>query len=185
VDDGLTRAGTTAGTVLTISGHTPVISPTAWIAPTAVLIGEVYVREGASVWFGAIARGDIERIDIGRGAVVQDGVILHTDAGHPLEIGAEAVIGHAAIVHGCRVESGCLIGMGATNLTGALIATGSIVAAGAVVLEGFEVPAQTLVAGVPARIVGNADSSLAKAAADRYSVRARLYAKALEHQPEQ
>lgn len=140
------------GMELVIDGIAPDVAPDAWVAPTAVLAGRVRIAAAASVFYGAVLRGDSEQIEIGAGSNVQDGAVLHADPGHPAVIGAGVSIGHGAVVHGARVEDGSLIGMHATVLNGAVIGAGSLVAAGAVVLEGTVVPPGSLVAGVPAKV---------------------------------
>jgi carbonic anhydrase/acetyltransferase-like protein (isoleucine patch superfamily) len=102
-----------------LDGIRPQIDPTAWVAPTAVLIGNVIVEAGANIWFGAVLRGDNEPIVVGAGSNVQENAVLHTDMGFPLTIGANCTIGHKAMLHGCTIEAGSLIGMGATLLNGA------------------------------------------------------------------
>lgn len=133
-------------------GVSPEVHPGAWVAPTATLVGRVTLAEGASVFYGAVLRGDMDPITVGPRSNIQDGCVLHTDPGQPLTVGADVSVGHAAVLHGCTVEDGCLIGMGATVLNGARVGRGSLVAAGAVVPEGMEVPPGSLVAGVPAKV---------------------------------
>ena len=123
-------------------GKRPTVAPDAFIAPTAVLIGDVTVRSGASVWFGSVLRGDMDRIEIGEGSNVQDNCTIHTDTGEPTIIGPECTIGHGAIVHSSVVERNVLIGSAAV-----------LVGAGAVLPERFAAPARSLVLGVPARVV--------------------------------
>jgi carbonic anhydrase/acetyltransferase-like protein (isoleucine patch superfamily) len=131
---------------------TPDVDPTAFVAPTATLIGDVTVAGHAGILFGAILRGDTARISVGEGSNLQDNVVVHADPGFPASIGARVSVGHAAVVHGCTIEDDCLIGMNSTVMNGAVIGTGSLVAAGAVVLEGTVVPPRSLVAGVPAKV---------------------------------
>ncbi len=135
-------------------GIRPQIHPEAWIAPTAVLIGRVEVRRGASIWWGAVLRGDNEPIIVGEDSNVQDGCVLHTDPGFPLEIGPGVTVGHQAMLHGCTIEEGALIGIGAVVLNGARIGRESLVGAKALVPEGREIPPRSLVMGIPARIRG-------------------------------
>ena len=130
----------------------PDVDPSAWVAPTAVLVGRVRLGAGASAWYGAVLRGDGDDIGIGAGSNVQDGAVLHADPGFPVSVGNGVVIGHGAVVHGCTVEDGVLVGMGSTVLNGVRIGAGSLVAAGAVLLEGTQVPPGSMVAGVPARV---------------------------------
>jgi carbonic anhydrase/acetyltransferase-like protein (isoleucine patch superfamily) len=129
----------------------PEISPSAWVAPGAYVVGDVHLGEESSVWYGAVLRGDTEPIRIGSRTNIQDGCVLHADPGYPAIVGDECVIGHNAIVHGCEIGDRCLIGMGATVLNGARIGEGSIVAAGALVPEGKEYPPRSLIVGIPAK----------------------------------
>lgn len=138
--------------IVPMEGRTPRVDPSAWTAPTAVLVGDVEVGEQASVWYGAVVRSEYEPIRIGARSNVQDGCVLHVDPGRPLTIGRGVSVGHAAVLHGCVVEDDVLVGMSATVLNGARIGAGSMVAAGAVVLEGTVVPPGSLVAGVPAKV---------------------------------
>jgi carbonic anhydrase/acetyltransferase-like protein (isoleucine patch superfamily) len=123
-----------------------------WIAPNAVVLGEVILKKNASVWFGAVARGDNDPITIGENSNVQDGAILHTDAGVPLTIGSGVTIGHRAMLHGCTVGDESLIGIGAVVLNRARIGKSSIVGAGALVPEGKSFPDGVLLIGSPARV---------------------------------
>ncbi len=130
----------------------PKIDPTAWVAPGAVLVGDVRIAARASVWYGCVLRGDIVHIEVGEDSNIQDGCVLHIDFGMPCAVGRRVTVGHNAVIHGATVGDGCLVGMGATVLSGAKIGEGSIVAAGAVVKECMEVPPGTIVAGVPAKV---------------------------------
>jgi carbonic anhydrase/acetyltransferase-like protein (isoleucine patch superfamily) len=133
-------------------GHTPQIAATAYIDPAAVIIGDVAIGEHASVWPGAIIRGDVHWIRIGARTNIQDGSVLHVMGDdHPLSIGDGVTVGHGVILHGCTVESRCLIGMGSIILNGAKIGTGSIVAAGTLVAEGAVVPPGSLFMGHPGK----------------------------------
>ncbi|MFI5686983.1 gamma carbonic anhydrase family protein [Streptomyces sp. NPDC051636] len=138
--------------IVGIGGREPKVDPQAFVAPTASLIGDVTVEAGASVWYGAVVRGDVERITVRADANVQDNVTLHADPGFPVSVGERVSIGHNAVVHGATVEDDCLIGMGATVLNGAVIGAGSLVAAQALVPQGMVVPPGSLVAGVPAKV---------------------------------
>lgn len=142
-----------------LDGIRPQIDETAWVAPTAVLIGNVIVEAGANIWFGAVLRGDNEPITVGAGSNVQENAVLHTDMGFPLTIGANCTIGHKAMLHGCTIEAGSLIGMGATLLNGAKIGTGSLVGACALVTEGKEIAPGSLVMGAPAKVVRDLDAA--------------------------
>ncbi|MFF7489694.1 gamma carbonic anhydrase family protein [Streptomyces luteogriseus] len=135
-----------------IGGREPEIDPTAFVAPTASVIGGVTLGAGASVWYGAVVRGDVEAISVGASSNVQDNCTLHADPGFPVNVGERVSIGHNAVVHGATVEDDCLIGMGATVLNGAVIGAGSLVAAQALVPQGMVVPPGSLVAGVPAKV---------------------------------
>ncbi len=131
----------------------PVIAPSAWVHPTAVIIGDVTLGADVSVWPGAVLRGDRDAIVIGAGSNVQDGAVLHCDPGQPCVVGERVTIGHRAVVHACTVEDGALIGIGAVVLSRAVIGRGTLVAAGAVVGEGKVMPPDVLVAGVPAKVL--------------------------------
>lgn len=139
-------------TILEFGGQTPRIDPGAWVAPTATVIGDVELYPESSVFYGAVLRGDRDRIVLGAGSNLQDNVVVHGDPGSPALIGAGVSVGHSAVIHGCTVEDDCLIGMHATVMNGAIIGAGSLVAAGALVLEGTVVPPRSLVAGVPAKV---------------------------------
>ncbi|MFD3586949.1 gamma carbonic anhydrase family protein [Streptomyces sp. NPDC058683] len=138
--------------IVGIGGREPKIEDDVFVAPTASVIGDVTLKAGASVWYGAVVRGDTEKITVGAQANVQDNVTLHADPGFPVSVGERVSIGHNAVVHGATVEDDCLIGMGATVLNGAVIGAGSLVAAQALVPQGMVVPAGSLVAGVPAKV---------------------------------
>jgi carbonic anhydrase/acetyltransferase-like protein (isoleucine patch superfamily) len=131
----------------------PVIHETSYIAPTATIIGRVELGARVSVWFNAILRGDINSISVGNETNIQDGCILHVTNVHPVVLAERITVGHGVIVHGCTVESNCLIGMGSILLDGAIIGAGSIVAAGAIVSPEAKIPANSLVMGVPAKVV--------------------------------
>ena len=162
-----------------------------FIAPTAVLVGDVVVGPEVGIWFGVVARGDIETITIGARSNVQENCVLHTDTGYPLVIGANVTIGHSAIVHGCTIGDNTLIGMGATVLNGAVIGKNCLIGANALVTEGKVIPDNSLVMGAPAKVVREIDAAgeagLA-ASADRYVANARRFAAGMrpvdEHGPE-
>ena len=134
------------------SNRAPHVHPTVFVASDAQLIGDVYLGEGTSIWFGAILRGDINYIRIGGRSNIQDGCLLHVTEGDPVVVGDEVTVGHGAILHGCRVGGRSLVGMGAVILDGAQIEEGSIVAAGALVREGQRFPSRSLIAGLPAKV---------------------------------
>lgn len=129
----------------------PRIHPSAYVAPGAHVIGDVTIGPGASVWPGAVLRGDLAPIRIGKDSNVQDNAVLHVDTGVPCVVGDRVVIGHQATVHGCRVEDGALIGIGARVLNRAVVRRGALVGAGALVREDSEVPAGMLAVGLPAK----------------------------------
>jgi carbonic anhydrase/acetyltransferase-like protein (isoleucine patch superfamily) len=141
--------------ILTYGNISPQIDGSAWIAPTAVIIGETVIAALATVLFQCVLRGDINRVEVGAGSNIQDLSMLHVADEWPCIVGCDVTVGHCALLHGCVVEDGCLIGMGARVLNGAIIGRGSIVAAGAVVQEGMHVPPGSLVAGVPAVVKGS------------------------------
>jgi carbonic anhydrase/acetyltransferase-like protein (isoleucine patch superfamily) len=128
----------------------PTVHPDAWVADSAVLIGDVQLAAGASLWPTAVARGDVCAICIGEGSNVQDGAVLHGDPGQPVTIGADVTIGHRAVVHGATLEDGCLVGIGAIVLNGVTVGAGALVAAGSVVTK--NVPPRALVMGAPAQV---------------------------------
>jgi carbonic anhydrase/acetyltransferase-like protein (isoleucine patch superfamily) len=129
-----------------------------WVAPGAMVMGSVEIGAGASVWFGAVIRGDNDLIVLGAGCNIQDNSVLHTDAGFPMHIGADVTVGHRAILHGCIVGEGSLIGMGATLLNGSVIGKGCLIGAGALVPEGKIIPDGSLVLGMPGKVVRQLDS---------------------------
>jgi len=137
-------------------GRSPQVHPTAFIAPTAVLIGDVRVAEGASVWFGCVLRADMDRIEIGARSNVQDNSTIHTDENEPTLIGEDVTIGHNALVHSSVVERNVLIGQAAVLSGANTVGSGTIVGAGAVVPAGMKVPGRSLVVGVPAKVVRDA-----------------------------
>ncbi len=124
-----------------------------WIAPNAVLIGRVILKKNASVWFGATLRGDNEPITVGENSNVQDGSVLHTDAGTPLVIGANVTVGHLAMLHGCTIGDNSLIGIGAVVLNGARVGRNCLIGAKALIPEGKEIPDNSLVVGAPGRVL--------------------------------
>jgi carbonic anhydrase/acetyltransferase-like protein (isoleucine patch superfamily) len=132
----------------------------AWIAPGAVLVGEVSVAEEASIWYGCVLRGDLEPVRVGRETNVQDLTVVHVDDDLPAIIGERVTIAHRCVIHGCVIDDDTLIGIGAVLLSGCHIGRGSLVAAGAVVREGMVVPSGKVVAGVPAEIRGDVDDVL-------------------------
>jgi carbonic anhydrase/acetyltransferase-like protein (isoleucine patch superfamily) len=154
-----------------------------WIAPTATLIGKVRLKPNASIWFGAVLRGDNEWIELGERSQIQDNATLHTDPGFPLTIGPDCVIGHNVILHGCTIGANSLVGTGAIVLNGARIGDNSLVGAGALITEGKSFPERSLIVGAPARAVRSLDHEAIKgiaAGADIYVRRFKQYAKELK-----
>jgi carbonic anhydrase/acetyltransferase-like protein (isoleucine patch superfamily) len=132
---------------------TPDVHPTAWVAESAQVMGRVSLAENASVWYGAVLRGDNDSISVGRNSNVQDGSVLHTDHGSPLVIGDDVTIGHQVMLHGCTVGDCSLIGIGSVVMNGARIGRNCIVGAGALVTEGKQFPDGVLIVGAPAKVV--------------------------------
>ena len=135
-------------------GRAPQVSPEAWIAPTATLVGDVTVEAEASVWYGAVLRADFGPIIVRRGANIQDGSVLHGGEDPVTEVGEGATIGHLCVVHGCVIGAEALVGNGATVLDGAVIGSRALIAAGATVPPGLVVPDGMIAVGVPARVAG-------------------------------
>lgn len=167
-----------------LDGQAPELPPNNdyFIADTAALIGRVRVHPGASVWFGVVARGDNEWIEIGPRANVQDNSVMHTDPGYPLVIGADCTIGHNVILHGCSIGERSLIGMGAVVMNGVKIGRACIVGAGAVITEGKEFPDGSLIVGAPAKVIRALDAKaidFLPVSAQRYADNGRRYAKGL------
>jgi carbonic anhydrase/acetyltransferase-like protein (isoleucine patch superfamily) len=161
--------------------------PDSWAAPTATLIGKVRLQAGASVWFGAVLRGDNELIDIGPDSNVQDGTVMHTDMGWPLTLGKGVTIGHNAMLHGCTVGDYSLIGINAVILNGARIGKHCIIGANALIGEGKEIPDGSLVMGSPGKVVRElteAQKKMLEASAAHYVHNAQRYARELAPQDE-
>ena len=131
----------------------PAIAATAWVADSAQVIGNVELGEGASVWFGAILRGDNELLRIGKGTNIQDGTVVHSDHGFPVTLGDNVTVGHQVMLHGCTVGDGSLIGIQAVVLNGAKIGRNCLVGAGSLVTEGKEFPDGSMIMGTPAKVV--------------------------------
>jgi carbonic anhydrase/acetyltransferase-like protein (isoleucine patch superfamily) len=154
------------------------IHSSAFIAPGAAVMGDVTLGPDASVWYGAVVRGDLAPIVIGAETNLQDGTIVHVDEGVPCTVGRRVGVGHRVILHGCVIEERCLIGMGSILLNHVRIGSGSVVAAGAVIPEGMQVPAGSVVMGVPGRIVRKVDAALAErieATWSHYVAQARVH----------
>ncbi len=170
--------------IYALDGVTPVLPPPGrfWIAETAVLIGDVELGEDVGVWFGAVLRGDNERLTVGARSNIQEGVTMHTDAGLALRIGADCTVGHNAILHSCTIGDRSLIGMGAIVLNGAVIGKDCLVGAGALVTENKTFPDRSLIVGSPAKAVRSLDDATVarlKDSADRYVANWRRYAAGL------
>jgi len=156
----------------------PEIHETVYIAPGAIVIGQVRIMKNASIWFNTVVRGDTDLITIGEETNIQDLSVCHADPGKPLTIGNKVTIGHRCVVHGCTIENDCLIGMGAIVMNGATIGRGSIIAAGSVVLENTQIPPLSLVTGVPGKIKKTFENdiiALNHLPADVYTARAQDY----------
>jgi carbonic anhydrase/acetyltransferase-like protein (isoleucine patch superfamily) len=174
--------------LFSLNGHKPDLaeSGTCYVAETAVLIGKVRIKAGASVWFGAVLRGDNEWIEIGERSNVQDNCTFHTDPGFPLVVGRGSTIGHNVILHGCTIGEGTLIGMGAIIMNGAQVGRNCIVGAGALITEKTVIPDNALVVGSPARKIRDNDEAALKmvaGAAEIYFQRWQEYAAQLKRLP--
>ena len=153
-----------------------------WVAPNAVIIGDVTLDKNTSVWFNATLRGDIENIHIGEGSNVQDGCVLHTDPGCPLKVGKNVTIGHLVMLHGCTIGDNTLIGMGATILNGAQIGKNCLVGAGALITEGKSIPDGSMVLGMPGKVVKELDEDAINGllkSAENYQANAVRFMKSL------
>ena len=166
--------------IASVLGRAPVVPATAFVAPTAVVVGDVVLGDEASVWYGSVLRGDVGPIRIGARTNIQDGCILHTTRGrNGLTVGNEVTAGHRAILHGATIHDRCLIGMGAILLDDCEIGEETLVAAGSVVLEGTVVPARSFVAGIPGVVRGPIPPAVharLRESADGYVRLAREYA---------
>jgi len=166
-----------------LGGKRPQVHRDAYIAPTAILIGDVVIEAGASVWFGAVLRGDEAQIRVGEGSNVQDNAVIHVSKDLPTTIERNVTIGHSALLEGCVVEDGSLVGMGAIMLQRSRLGAGSLLAAGAVLREGSEIPPGHLAAGVPAIVkkpLGGSSDRWVGMAAQAYQNRAVLYREKLK-----
>jgi carbonic anhydrase/acetyltransferase-like protein (isoleucine patch superfamily) len=139
--------------IIAYKKFTPKIHAQTFIAPSAAVIGRVNIERKASIWFGAVLRGDINQIKVGTRSNIQDNAVVHVESNRACIINNDVTVGHQATIHACRIEEGCLIGIGARILNGAVVGRYSIVGAGAIVLEGMRVPPFSLVVGVPARVI--------------------------------
>ncbi|HZT56295.1 MAG TPA: gamma carbonic anhydrase family protein [Burkholderiaceae bacterium] len=163
--------------------HRPQLAAGAWVADSAQLIGRVELAEDASVWFGAVLRGDTELLKIGKGSNVQDGSVLHADLGYPLTLGENVTVGHQVMLHGCTVGDGSLIGIQAVVLNGAKIGRHCLVGAGALVTEGQTFPEGSLIIGAPAKVVRQLTPeqiARLRLSAEHYVANARRFAAGLK-----
>ena len=163
-------------TIVELDGVSPTIGEDVFLAPTAVLVGDVRVGDRANIWFGTVLRGDVSHIEIGPGCSIQDTAVIHCASDLPTVVGSDVVVGHGAMLEGCTIEDGALIGMGAIVLQHANVGAGAMVAAGAVVAERQQIAPRVLAAGVPARIIkrelsGSALSWTGRAAAHYQQLR--------------
>lgn len=163
--------------LIALGDKEPRVHPGAYVAPTAVLIGDVVVEDGASVWFGAVLRADYDRIVVGAGSCVQDNAVIHTNTNEPTLIGPNVTVGHLSLLEGCVLEEGVVVGMGSIVLNRARVGRRAMLAAGTVVREGQEIPAEVLAAGVPAEVKkplsGSAAEWIEMAAREYQSLRLR------------
>ena len=158
-------------TLFMLDGISPELDPDSWAAPSADVMGKVRLAKGGSIWFGAVLRGDNEWISIGEGSNVQDGCVLHTDMGAPLEIGRNCTVGHKAILHGCKIGEQSLIGMGVVVLNHAVIGARCLIGAHALIPEGKVIPDGSLVIGAPgkvARVLGEDEQARLLKSAEGY-----------------
>ena len=165
-----------------LDSHRPRLARGAWVADSAQVIGHVELAEDASIWFGAILRGDTELLSVGRGSNVQDGSVLHADTGYPVTLGEGVTVGHQVVLHGCTVGDGSLIGIGAVVLNGARIGKHCLVGAGALVTEGKEFAEGSMIIGSPARVVKQLTAEQIaglKRSAEHYVLNARRFAAGL------
>jgi carbonic anhydrase/acetyltransferase-like protein (isoleucine patch superfamily) len=161
-----------------LGDHAPEIDASSFVADSATVIGKVSLHANTTVWFGATLRGDNERITIGENSNVQEGTVMHTDMGYPLNVGKNVTIGHQVMLHGCTIGDGSLIGIQAVVLNGAKIGKNCLVGAGALVTEGKEFPDNSLIIGSPAKAVRTlteADADGMRAAAHSYVTRGQLF----------
>jgi carbonic anhydrase/acetyltransferase-like protein (isoleucine patch superfamily) len=159
------------------------VAADAFVAPTATLIGDVSLQPDSSIWFGAVLRGDIEQITIGRGSNIQDGSVCHTDPNNPCTVGDFVTVGHMAMLHGCEIGDGSLIGIGATLMNGSSVGKNCIVGAHALVTEGKKFPDNVVIMGAPAKVVRDItaeDRVALRANAERYVERAKRYKRELK-----
>ncbi len=170
--------------VFSLGGLAPTLPPTGeyWIAPGAVVLGNVILKPGASVWFGAVLRGDNDPITIGENTNIQDGSVLHTDVGSPLTIGRDVTVGHKVMLHGCTIGDETLIGIGSIILNGAKVGRNCLIGANCLITEGKEIPDGSLVMGSPGKVVRQLDEGafqMLRASAAHYVENWKRYAQDL------
>ena len=174
--------------IYTIDGVTPRLGNDVYVAPNATVIGDVDLGDEVSVWFGAVLRGDVERLTIGRRSNIQDNSVLHSDPGSPLTLGESVTVGHAVVLHGCTIGDGTLIGMGASILNDARIGRNCLVGANALITEGKEFADGMLIVGSPARAVRPLtpeELTRMEGSAGRYVERGKIYRKGLRQAKQQ
>lgn len=168
--------------IIAYNGKQPQIADDAFIAPNATIAGDVIIKSGANIWFGAVLRGDENQIIIGERSSIQDNVVIHCSAENPTIVGPDVTVGHSVVLEACHIEAGALIGMNATVLDGAVVGERALIAAGSVVRENQVIPADTLAAGVPAQIKGQMSAAAREhvaTATEVYQELAGKYQKAL------
>ncbi|MGY6531246.1 gamma carbonic anhydrase family protein [Glycocaulis sp.] len=168
--------------VYELDGIRPHIGEGVWVAPSASVIGRVKLSKNASVWFGAVIRGDVEDIEIGEDTNIQDGAVIHADPGKPTRLGKGITVGHQAMLHGCEIGDYSLVGIGATILNGAKIGKNCLIGAHALITEGKEIPDNSMVLGSPGKVVKTLEEGMGdifKASADHYVANAQRFAKGL------
>jgi carbonic anhydrase/acetyltransferase-like protein (isoleucine patch superfamily) len=168
--------------IIEYEGKRPQIAEDAFVAPTAVIAGDVIIKSGANIWFGAVLRGDENQIVIGERSSIQDNVVIHVSAENPTVVGPDVTIGHSVVLEACRIEAGALVGMNATVLDGAIVGARALIAAGSVVRENQVIPPNTLAAGVPAQLKGPMSEAAREhvaTATEVYQMLARNYKEAL------
>jgi carbonic anhydrase/acetyltransferase-like protein (isoleucine patch superfamily) len=164
--------------IYALGGQQAELAEGVFVAPSADIIGDVKLAAESSIWFGAVLRGDIETISIGRGSNIQDGTVCHTDPNNPCVVGEYVTVGHMAMLHGCDIGDGSLIGIGATLMNGSSVGKNCIVGAHALVTEGKSFPDNSVIMGAPAKLVRettDADRTAIRANSERYVERAKRY----------
>lgn len=164
--------------IFKLDDKAPNISDSGFVAPSASLIGEVVLKDQASVWFNCVIRADNDLIEVGERSNIQDGSVLHVDAGYPITIGSDVTVGHKVMLHGCTIGDGSLIGMNAVVLNGAKIGKGCLIGANALVTENTEIPDGSMVLGSPAKVVrqlSEKNQALLKKGAEHYTANSVRY----------